>query len=150
MTEAAAGYCWIEVDAQVQGPTGPPGPPGPQGQGPDTLFGHGIVFPKPDGAVLPVDDEGAFSAATGQAYSFNGVSGQWEPHIAMDGDEYVDMDTGIVYPLEVGAEALATSGTPTAQRTFVVPLADFDLLPAGARSGDVVLSDTGGRARIIP
>lgn len=141
MTQAQ--YCWIEVGAVVPGPEGPAGPAGPPGAGRDTLFGHGTAY----GTNLsPVDGEAQFDRVSGQAQSYDGTG--WVDHVAQEGDEYVDLDTGITYSLTVLGAQTASAGP---QRTFVVSEPDFlaGILPAGSRTGDVVLSSTGGRARII-
>jgi len=136
-----AQYCWIEVGAVVPGP---PGPPGPVGAGRDTLFGHGTAYGT---NPSPVDGEGQFNLAAGSAQLYDPATG-WVDHVAVDGDEYVDLDTGITYSLTVVAAQAAVQGP---QRTFVVSEPDFvaGVVPADSRTGDVLLSSTGGRARII-
>jgi hypothetical protein len=78
-------YCWIQVGAVVA-PAGP-----------DTLFGHGTAFGT---NPTPVENEGQYDLATGQAQRYSSASG-WQPHKAMAGDEYMDMDSGITYGLTV-------------------------------------------------
>lgn len=135
-----AQFCWVEVGAVVPGPEGPAGPPGPGGAGHDTLFGHGTSFGT---NPSPVEGEAQFDQTTGQTQSFE--SGVWVDHVSQDGDEYVDMDTGITYAL-YGPPVAAS-----AQQTFVISEADYlaNVVPAGATTGDVILSGTGGYARIL-
>lgn len=133
MTAPAPQYVWIEVGAVVPG------------SGRDTLFGHGTMY----GAnPTPVDGEAQFDLVTGKAQLYDGTA--WADHAAQDGDEYVDLDTGITYSLL--ATTTTSAGVPAGpQRTFVVSEADFvaGVLPAGSKPGDVVMSSTGGYARII-
>ena len=140
------GYCWVEVNGVVPGPvgpTGPEGPPGPAGSGRDTLFGHGTAYGiNPS----PVEGEAQYNAVTGSAQLFE--DGAWVDHAAQEGDEYVDLDTGITYALRPSAAASLVGVT---QRTFVIPEADFlaGAVPPGAVPGDVVLSGTGGYAKLV-
>jgi hypothetical protein len=107
------------------------------------LFGHGTAFGT---NPSPVEGEAQFDVSSGQAQSFE--SGAWVDHTAQEGDEYVDLDTGIAYALQ---PAVAAPLVGVAQHTFVISEADFlaGVLPPGANPGDVVLSGTGGYARTI-